>query len=74
MSLNPSNILGLDRGTLKEDSIADVTVLDLDKPVVIQAKDFFSKARNCPFDGWELHGAAVLTIVGGSVVWSSKDS
>jgi len=70
MSVNPSEILGLERGTLSEGAIADVTVLDLDKPVTILANQFFSKARNCPFDGWELHGSAVMTLVAGRIVWT----
>ena len=73
MSVNPSRILGLNRGTLSEGAIADITVLDLDKTVTIQAENFFSKARNCPFDSWELHGSTVMTIVGGRIVWTCED-
>ncbi len=70
MSLNPSRILGLDRGTLKVGSVADVTVIDPDKEITVDASQFESKARNCPFDGWQLHGCPVLTIVKGRVVWN----
>jgi dihydroorotase len=70
MSVNPSRILGLDRGTLKPGSVADVTVIDPDKEITIDSSEFESKARNCPFDGWTLHGAPVLTVVKGRVVWN----
>jgi len=70
MSLNPSRILGLDRGTLKVGSVADVTVIDPEKEITVDASQFESKARNCPFDGWQLRGAPVLTIVKGRVVWN----
>jgi dihydroorotase len=30
---------------------------------------FASKSRNCPFQGWTLKGRAVMTVVGGKVVW-----
>lgn len=70
MSLNPSRILGLDRGTLKVGSIADVTVVDPEKQVTVDVSKFESKSRNCPFDGWQLRGAPVLTIVKGRVAWN----
>lgn len=71
MSVNPSLILKLNRGTLVEGAIADVTVIDLDREVTIDPSKFKSKARNCPFSGWECHGAPVMTIVRGRVVWSA---
>jgi dihydroorotase len=73
LSLNPSKILSLDRGTLAEGAVADVTVLDPGKEVVIDSSRFQSKSRNCPFDGWQLKGAPVLTLVKGRVVWKHSD-
>lgn len=69
LSVNPSRILSLDRGTLAEGAVADVTVVDPDKEVVVDASKFQSKARNCPFDGWTLKGAPAMTLVKGRVVW-----
>jgi dihydroorotase len=69
LSVNPSRILGLGRGTLAEGSVADVTVVDPEKEVVIDASKFLSKGRNCPFDGWALKGAPAMTLVRGRVVW-----
>ncbi len=66
-SINPSRILRLDRGSLRPGAVADVTVLDPEREVTIDAASFKSKSRNCPFDGWKLHGCAVLTIVSGKV-------
>lgn len=71
MSLNPSRILNLGRGTLVEGATADITVLDLNQEVTIDPLRFKSKARNCPFAGWKCHGAPVMTIVRGRVVWST---
>lgn len=69
LSVNPSKILSLDRGTLAEGSIADVTVVDPEKEVVIDASSFRSKGRNCPFNGWTLKGAPAMTLVRGRIVW-----
>ena len=67
-SLNPSRILKLGKGTLAEGADADVTVIDPDRRQVVDPSRFRSKGRNCPFRGWELRGAPVLTVVGGRVV------
>jgi dihydroorotase len=71
MSVGPSRILKLGRGTLAPGAIADVTVIDSEKEVVIDATKFRSKARNCPFHGWKLHGSASLTMVRGRIVYSA---
>ncbi|HEY7180610.1 MAG TPA: dihydroorotase [Blastocatellia bacterium] len=69
LSTNPARIFKLDRGTLKVGSMADVTIFDPNKKIKVTASKFQSKSRNTPFDGWELKGAPVATIVGGRVVW-----
>jgi dihydroorotase len=74
MSVNPSRILKLDRGSLKVGSVADVTVIDPKLKKKVDVSQFASKARNCPFDGWELKGWPVYTIVKGRIVWSSTSS
>lgn len=68
-SVNPSRILKLGRGTLAEGSPADVTLIDPKRRVRIDSSRFESKSRNCPFDGWELRGAPMMTIVDGRVVY-----
>jgi dihydroorotase len=51
---------------------ADVTVLDLDEVWSVEPAQFLSKSRNTPFAGRRLRGRAVLTIVGGEVVWEAQ--
>ena len=67
MSTLPARILGLDRGTLRTGSPADVTIIDPDRTWKVDVKSFRSKSINSPFDGWTLRGRAVATIVGGRV-------
>jgi len=71
-TVNPATILKLERGTLSPGAVADVTLLNLSDGVKIDVNRFQSKSRNSPFHGWELKGRAVMTIVGGRVVWSTK--
>jgi len=68
MSINPARILGLDRG-LSPGNIADITLIDPEYSYTVDAQKFQSKSRNTPFDGWKLKGRAVMTIVGGKVVF-----
>ena len=67
-STNPSKILNLDRGSLEEGAVADITVIDPDCEIVVDVNKFRSKSRNSPFHGWKLYGAPALTMVGGRIV------
>lgn len=69
MSANPARILDVPGGTLAPGSPADITLIDLNREWQVDAHRFASKSRNCPFHGWTLKGKAVMTIVGGRVVW-----
>jgi dihydroorotase len=71
MSVIPARIFGLDVlgvGTLRPEVKADLTLIDLDRKWKVDANHFYSKGRNCPFNGWELQGKAILTIVAGRMV------
>ena len=69
ISTNPARILGVAGGTLTPGAPADITLIDLNREWPVDANTFASKSRNCPFHGWTLKGKAVMTIVGGKVVW-----
>jgi len=68
MTIEPARLLGiadLGFGGLAVGSAADVTVIDPSERWTIAADDFESRSRNCPFDGREVEGRAVLTLVDG---------
>ena len=67
MTINPANVLGINRGTLQTGRPADVTLIDPHKKWTVDLNQLKSKSRNTPFDGWELTGKAVATIVAGVV-------
>jgi len=69
----PADILRLPAGRLAVDAPADFVVFDLDRPWQIAEDDFRSKSKNSPFDGRPVQGRAIKTIVGGRVVYDSKD-
>lgn len=67
MSCSPARILKVPGGTLERGSVADITVISPDRKWTVKVDGFRSKSRNCPFNGWELKGKAVVTIVGGEI-------
>ena len=70
MSYNPAKILGIDKGTLKEGSVADITIFDADEEYTVDKNDFESKGKNTPFDGYKLFGKVKYTILDGEIVYN----
>jgi dihydroorotase len=68
MSLNPARILGVPGGTLAEGAVADITVIDPELEWSVNPREFRSKGKNTPFEGWRLDGAPYATILGGKIV------
>jgi dihydroorotase len=71
MTIAGARVVKLDdrKGTLKDGADADVTIIDPNLRWTIDAEQFASKSRNCPFNGWEVTGRATHTVVGGAVRW-----
>jgi dihydroorotase len=66
----PAEVLGRgELGRVAPGAEADLTLLDLDRQVVVDSAAFASKGRNTPFEGWTLRGAPVLTVRGGRVIY-----
>ncbi|RLB68281.1 MAG: dihydroorotase [Deltaproteobacteria bacterium] len=72
LTSSPAEALGLPVGQLEEGGDADVTVIDPDLEWTVEAQKLVSKSKNTPFDGWQMKGAAVCTIVAGKVAFSRK--
>ncbi|MBV8726539.1 MAG: dihydroorotase [Candidatus Eremiobacteraeota bacterium] len=67
LSTNPARILGIQGGSLRLGSPADITVF-ADQPWTVDAAKFYSKGRCTPFDGRQLPRRATATIVDGRLV------
>mgnify|MGYP005847871063 CR=1 FL=1 len=70
MTCRPAGVIGVDKGTLSVGGRADVTVFDPNKEYVVEAKKFYSKSRNCPYDGWKVPAMIKKTIVAGEIRYS----
>lgn len=73
MTIGPARALGIDAGSLTIGKPADITVIDPDLEWTVDKNKFFSKGRNTPFHGWKLKGKAVLTMVGGKIVYADEN-
>lgn len=69
MSTRPAELLGLPGGSLRPGSPADVIVIDLDTPWVLDPADLKSQCKNTPFDEARFTGRVARTIVGGRTVY-----
>ena len=68
-TVEPRRLLKINAGTLSIGAAADLTLIDPDLEWSVRVDTFESASRNSPFDGWNLKGRAVRTIVGGKTVW-----
>ncbi len=69
MSVNPSKILKLGRGTLDIGMPADVTLADLSSSFIYTKEEILSKATNSPYIGESLEGRIKTTITGGRITY-----
>jgi len=60
----PYGIIGLETSL----GLALTYLVDPEKRWTVDVSNFYSKGRNCPFNGRELQGKAVMTVVGGRIV------
>ncbi|MCY3600218.1 MAG: dihydroorotase [Gemmatimonadetes bacterium] len=65
MSAAPARLMGIEGGTLRPGSRADLVLFDPEEAWTVDPANFRSKSRNTPFGGWEVTGRVKRTIVGG---------
>lgn len=67
MALTPSLIMGIRKGTLTDDSDADIAIINTEKEFQVDTATFLSKGKNSPFNKWTLMGTVEKTIAMGKV-------
>lgn len=73
MAKNPSEILGISKGTLSIGRSADIVIFDPDKPWTVDVDKLHSKSKNTPFGGFELYGKPEYVLVGGDIIINSGE-
>ena len=71
-SYNPAKLLKIDRGTIEEGKVADITIFDPNEKYIYTKEMIVSKSKNSPFIGKELKGKVKYTIVDGKIVYTDK--
>ncbi len=73
MSEKPAARFGLEKtGRIEEGWKSDFFIADLDHVSRIDTSTFESMGTNTPFNGWEVYGRTIETIVSGVSVWKEK--
>jgi dihydropyrimidinase len=67
---NPAKMFGLtpQKGMIEVGSDADLTIVDLNKEIVVDERPYYSDTDFNIFSGWRLKGWPVLTMLKGKVV------
>jgi allantoinase len=67
---NPAKLFGIypEKGVIQVGSDADLVMIDLERDWKIDAKKFHSMHKHSPFDGWDIKGKPIMTMVRGKVV------
>ena len=69
MSTRPAELLDLPGGSLRPGAPADIIVIDMDVPWIVDPEELKSKCGNTPFDEARMTGRVVRTIVSGRTVY-----
>jgi dihydroorotase len=69
LTINPAKLLGLEGGRLEKGAPADLILVDLNQPWVVDKTKLHSRSKNSPFDEGKMTGRVVRTMVGGEFVY-----
>ncbi|MFC3207708.1 dihydroorotase [Aquamicrobium soli] len=72
LSTAPAKLFGLPGGTLKPGAAADLVLIDLDEPWVVNEAGIRSRSKNTCFEGARLQGKVLQTMVSGRTVFQAE--
>ena len=73
MSTTPARLLGLSAGKLSIGHPADLILIDIDAPWIVDADNLHSRSRNAAIEGRKVQGKVTETIVSGKTIFSNND-
>ncbi len=71
MTSTPAKLLGLKSGRLDKGAPADLILIDLGQPWVVDKAQLKSRSKNSPFDESKMMGRVIHTMVAGETVFTS---
>jgi dihydroorotase len=69
MTANPAKLLGLPAGRLDKGAPADLILVDLGQPWVVDKAQLRARSKNSPFDESKMQGRVLMTMVAGKPVY-----
>lgn len=69
MTINPARLLGLPSGRLEKGAPADIILVDLGQPWVVDKAHLKARSKNSPFDESKMQGRVLTTMVAGNTVY-----
>ena len=72
LTINPSKILNIKKGSLKKGFDADICIFDLNKPWVIKSEELKSKSKNTAIEDRKLQGKVLMTFLNGELVFNQQ--
>ncbi len=74
LTCEPAKVIGRngELGTLKVGTTANITIFDPDREWIVNSRNFTSKGKNTPYDGYKFKGKVMATIVNGTIVYMDK--
>jgi len=69
LTSNPAKILGIDKGSLQIGRDADLCVVDINKPWVVNKNELLSKSKNTPIEDRKLQGQIIKTFIKGEIAF-----
>jgi dihydroorotase len=71
LTCEPAKVIGRngELGTLKAGAPANITLLDPDREWIVNSRNFASKGKNTPYDGYKFKGKVMATIANGKIAY-----
>ena len=70
MTSKPAKILDINKGGLGVGDEADLCIVDINKPWVVNKNELKSKSKNTPIENRNMQGQVLKTFVKGQLVFS----
>ncbi len=72
MTYKPADLLGIKGGRLQHGAPADLTLVDLGRPWMVDRQALRSRSKNSPFDEARMQGRVIRTWVGGDTAFQES--
>jgi len=71
LTCEPAKVIGRngELGTLKAGASTNITIFDPDREWIVNSRNFASKGKNTPYDGYKFKGKIMATIANGRIVY-----